>query len=298
MRKPDFFIVGAPKCGTTSLNDYLKQHPDIFMPDTKEPHFFGKDLYSPFFVRDLDAYLSLFSSAGTKKRAGDASVWYLYSRTAAAEIKEFCPSAGIIIMLRNPVDMIYSLHSQRLWNGNEDIDDFEQALQAEEDRKRGLRLPKQPYLIEGLFYRETAKYADQVKRYIDLFGREQVHIIIFEDFRSDTKKSFTETLRFLGVSPVFKPLFSVSNPNKKARSKMLRDMLKRPPEPVRRLAKLVLPRSARDSIREELAGFNTLHTARAPLSDDLKKRLQDEFRPDIEKLGIYIGRDLVSLWVR
>src|SRR5438093_1590857 len=112
IRLPTFFIVGAPRCGTTALYTYLRQHPDLFLPENKEPHFFGSDLYHPGFVRNLDEYLSLFLEAGNKKRAGEASVWYLYSRNAAAEIMAFCPSARIIAMLRNPVDMMYSNYCQ------------------------------------------------------------------------------------------------------------------------------------------------------------------------------------------
>src|SRR3989339_415720 len=137
MRKPDFFIVGAPKSGTTAMCTYLKQHPEIFMPEKKESHFFGTDLNSPRFIRDKKIYLSLFSKAKDERRVGESSVWYLYSKKAASEIKEFSPSASIIIMLRNPVDMLYSQHSQFLYNGNEDIACFEEALNAEQDRRRG-----------------------------------------------------------------------------------------------------------------------------------------------------------------
>ncbi|NLF38083.1 sulfotransferase, partial [bacterium] len=105
MRLPDFFIVGAPKSGTTALHAYLGRHPSIFVPARKEPHFFGSDIVSPAFVRDRDAYLSLFAGATTEARVGEASIWYLYSKRAAREIKEFNPDARIIIMLRNPVDM-------------------------------------------------------------------------------------------------------------------------------------------------------------------------------------------------
>lgn len=130
-KTPNFFIVGAPKCGTTAMHIYLRQHPEIFMPEKKESHFFGSDLNSQYFIRDREKYLSLFSEAKDVKRIGEASVWYLYSKQAAYEIKEFSPSASIIIMLRNPVDMLYAQHSQFLYNGNENIASFEDALNAE-----------------------------------------------------------------------------------------------------------------------------------------------------------------------
>ncbi len=114
------------------MYDYLKQHPEIFMPERKEPNFFGTDLgLSPYFIRDEKEYLSLFSGARNEKRVGEASVLYLFSKLAATEIKECNPAASIIIMLRNPVDMIHSLHSQYVYNGWEDIVEFEAALDSE-----------------------------------------------------------------------------------------------------------------------------------------------------------------------
>lgn len=139
MRKPDFFIVGAPRCGTTSRKIYLDKHPEIFMALGREPHFFGTDFYSPSYILDERTYLSLFATANNEKRVGEKSVWYLSSKRATAEIKEFQTSASIIIILQNPVEMIYSFHNLLFNRGFEDLDDFKAALEAEEDRKRGLR---------------------------------------------------------------------------------------------------------------------------------------------------------------
>ena len=165
MRTPNLFIVGAPKCGTTSLDNYLRQHPDVFMSPKKEPHYFGSDLYAPRFIRDWETYRVLFSGATDEAVVGEASVWYLYSQNAAREIHSVCPNAKIIIMLRNPVDQMHSLHSQRLYSGLETIRDFEDALAAEADRKRGQRIPPHAHPVEGLFYGDVASYAYQVERY-------------------------------------------------------------------------------------------------------------------------------------
>ena len=114
MNKPNLFIVGAPKCGTTFLYHYLKQHPEIYFPDFKEPHFFGSDLIRKNGAYDLSLnnYKSLFNS--DKKIIGEASTFYIFSKNAAKEIYDFNPDAKIIIMLRNLVDLAYSLHSQLL----------------------------------------------------------------------------------------------------------------------------------------------------------------------------------------
>src|SRR3972149_11450918 len=124
MKIPNFFIVGAPKCGTTAMYTYLKQHPEVFMSDLKELHFFGTDHhrinYTPY---TKEQYLSFFDGAGDKRRIGEASTSYLYSERAAVEIKEFNPFARIIIMLRNPVDVMYAYHHTNLSGGFEYIPD-------------------------------------------------------------------------------------------------------------------------------------------------------------------------------
>src|SRR5690349_13337870 len=136
MKRPDFFLVGAPKCGTSLMDTYLARHPDVFMC-SKEPHYFGADLAFNNPPRSLENYLSLFEGSDAAKRVGDSSVWYLWSRTAAAEIKEFAPEASILVMLRNPVSMMHSLHSHLLYTADENIASFEQALAAEPDRREG-----------------------------------------------------------------------------------------------------------------------------------------------------------------
>lgn len=175
MSKPDFFIVGAPKCGTMSLYRHLRQHPEIFMPTTKEPHFFGRDL--PILphtcVRNASKYRELFADAGNAKRIGEASVWYLYSKQASREIHEFNPSARILISLRNPVDMLYSLHGQFLRSAREEILDFEEALAAEDDRRKGRRIPKTARFPQSLLYTQVVSFTGQVERYFEKFGRER-----------------------------------------------------------------------------------------------------------------------------
>jgi hypothetical protein len=292
-RLPDFFIVGAQKSGTTSMNNYLQQHPSIFIPKKKESHFFGSDLNFKFGgLRDRRFYLSLFDGVTTEKRVGETSVWYLYSKMAAKEIKAFSPSASIIIMLRNPVDMIYSLHSEFLYDGNEDINDFESALEAEQDRKKGLRIPKGAHLVEGLFYREVAKYTKQVKRYIDTFGRDKVHIIIFDDFKNDLSTVYVKTLRFLGVNDDYQPDFRVINPNKRARSRLLRGLLNDPSPTTKGIGRLLVPRPLRNPLFLFLKQFNKKYMPRQPIDPQLRKCLQMEFAPEVKKLSHFIGKDL------
>lgn len=278
------------------MQDYLAQHPEIFMPEMKEAHFFGADLDAPVYLRDEKKYLALFAGARNEKRVGEASVFYLYSKKAATEIKDFSPAASIIVMLRNPVEMIYSLHSQRLYNGNEDIEDFEAALDAEEDRKRGLRLPKDRHLLAGLFYRDVGKYTEQVQRYIETFGREKLKVIIFDEFKRNTAQVYKETCLFLGVDPTFNPLIRVVNGNKGVRSVTYRNLIFRP-SLLRTVARRVIPDTPRRRIIRVLERVNLKYEERPPMNPELKRRLKEEFRPEVERLSQLLDRDL-TYWSR
>jgi hypothetical protein len=295
IRRPDFFIVGAPKSGTTAMNDFLRQHPQIFMPRLKDLSFFGQDLQFRRPRISHDRYLSLFSEAKGALRVGEASVWYLYSKLAAEEIKAFSPAASIIVMLRNPVDMLYSQHSEFLHNCNEEIEDFEEALDAEEDRKQGKRLPKMVHLVEGLFYRETAKYAEQVHRYIDVFGRENVHIIIFDDFKRDTDKIYQQTLQFLGVEPNFRPKFRRVNSNKVLRNRRMQEFLVAPPLLLKSVFDAIIPAQYSGRFLPYLRRLNTRYVERPPLDPVLRKRLQLELKSEVKQLSKLLNRDL-SNW--
>ncbi len=296
MRKPDFFIVGAAKCGTTAMNDYLGQHPDIFVPELKEIHYFGKDLDMRLArERDtLERYLARFDGGEGCKRAGEASVWYIYSRTAAQEIHDFDPAAGIIIMLRDPVEFMYSQHSQAMHNalGDEDILDFAEALAAEEDRVAGRRpVPPQTTFPDGVYYRRIARFTEQVQRYYDLFPREQIHVIVFDDFRADTPAVVRDTYRFLGVDPEFVPETPVVNPNKTYRSWAVRKVQQRVPGKLKDLVPDPLRRRASDAIY----ALNRKYAPREAMDPQLRAELMREFAPEVAALGQLIGRDL-SRW--
>ena len=293
MTKPEFFIVGAPKCGTTAMQEYLGQHPDIFMPDMKEINHFADDLLKqddPFLSRER--YLSLFAGAGESRLAGEASVYHLFSKNAPFNIKSFCPNAKIIIMLRNPVDVLYSRHAQLVYNGAEDILDFEASLAAEEKRRKGEMNPKNIRIEKKLLHREVVKFTEQVKRYFDIFGRNNVHVIIYDDFKNDTAEVYRETLRFLNVDIGFQPDFKVINPNKRVRVRTLQHFLKTPPSPLRMIGKLLLPQSLRDAFLNKLKKLNTQYVPRLPMSPELRRRLQEEFVSEVKSLSELLGRDL------
>jgi len=297
MKIPNFFLVGAPKSGTTAMTEYLRMHNDIFMPERKELHYFGKDLrFIKGGIKEESQYLSFFQEARDQERIGEASVWYLYSRLAASEIRAFSHESDIIIMLRNPVDMIYSLHSQFIKIGNEDIESFEDALNAEQERKKGLKIPKKAHFIEGLYYSEIAKYTAQVRRYIDVFSREKVFIIIFDDFISETEKVYKETLEFLGVDSEFYPKLNKINANSRFRNVLIHDLLQNPPKIIRWFAKSVIPiKKTRKKLWKIVMTKNEKQIQRPEMSFELREELKKYFEKEIEDLSLLLKRDL-TFW--
>lgn len=275
------------------MYDYLRQHPQIYMPHHKEPLFFGSDLHHRYGRLTQAEYLALFRGARPDQRVGEASAWYLYSTTAAREIRQASPEAQIIIMLRNPIDVMYAQHSQLLFNRQEVIVDFGAALAAEEDRLAGRRIPSGPVRPENLLYRRIARFAEQVERYLDVFGRERVHVVIHDDLVVDTPAVYRETLRFLRVDDTFAADFARSNENKRARYAWLQRLAYDPPL-VRRIAPSLRRYRPFHVIRNRLLAVNSIRTSRPPMPPELRRRLVSEFEPDVQRLAALVGRDLAA----
>ncbi len=293
-KKPEFFIVGAPKCGTTALWYWLRQHPKIFMPEKKELHYFGQDL--DMFHPTLEEYLYWFQDVREDQIAGEASASYIYSQTAPYEILEFSPKAKVIIALRNPVDMVYSLHAQLVFNGEEPLKGFREALLQEPKRKKGYwfsRYKKAPTIY--FLYTEAGKLSEYVKRYVNIF-KDRVCIILYDDLKQP-QKVYDRILEFLGVDSEFKPSFSVMNPYKRPRSYLLSKVIAAAPSTLvgKLLRKTVSPKM-RHIIATKLLYWNSHYADKPPLELDLRKQLAECFQDDIVQLSKIINRDL-STWL-
>jgi hypothetical protein len=297
MAKPDFFIVGAPRCGTSSLYTYLKQHPDIYMPERKELRFFSSDLRQREggfqHIRTVEEYLSYFDGAQGQKRIGEASPVYMISTTAAREIHEFNPEAKIIIMLRSPIDVMYSWWSHLRFLGHERLS-FEGALAAEEERRLQPESDS-AFAVESLLYRYRARFSERVERFFDAFGREQVYIIIFDDFEADTAKAYRDVLTFLEVAPDFQPEFERVNANQVARNALMRDFMQHPPALLMAAGQAIRP--VAQPLYWKLSHLNTRYAPREPMNPELRKQLQAEFLPEVTRLSELLGRDLTH-WCR
>ncbi len=297
IRKPDFFIVGAPRCGTTSLQYYLLQHPKICMPE-KEINFWGDDLK---FKKEmtLQEYLGLFSQCGPSQVVGEKSVWYLYSVKASEEIKEFNPNAKIVIVLRNPLNLIKSLHNYFYIRGDETVASLEEAISIPPEKRRSYF---STYPIECFDYLKVAKFYIQVKRYLERFS--SVKVIIFEELIKSPYETLRDVFEFLGVNPeVAEQIdFSAQNVSKSIKSKVIRDFLLKyrvAPFWIRGVIKVLLPNQKLRAwlsnwLQDKVAFKNS--NIKNFMSDSLKKKLQNELRKDVLKLSDLINKNLIELW--
>jgi hypothetical protein len=295
VKRPDLFIIGAFKAGTTAMYEYLRVHPQVFMSVPKEPMYFGADLTPRYRRMTEEEYLTLFKGARETQRAGEGSPWYLYSTAAPREILDFAPSAQAIVLLRNPVDVMYAQHSQLVFNRREDIVDFGAALDAEAERRRGDRIPADALRPEALFYRHSVRFADQLRHWFDVFGRERMHVIVFDDLVADPRAVYRETLEFVGVDPSYEVDLSVYNPNRRARSGLVQRLIFAPPRPVRALFGKLRSMPIAHRVRDGMVSANSRRAARAEMDPELRRTLTAEFAPQVADLGALIGRDL-SAW--
>jgi len=292
--KPNFLIIGAAKSGTTSLYEYLRQHPDVFMPDWKEPAFFAPPEAGG--VQSEAEYLALFKNAGGKKAIGEASVAYLYANEAPQRIHDFLgPDVKIVILLRNPVDMAYSLWGHQTREGFETLQ-FEEALATEQDRISNTPAKKlNDSWICDFAYKGRASYKSQIDRYAARFRAKNMKIYIFEEFFKDSLPLFGDLCRFLGIDETFKPVAGKYNEAGQARSVTLRNILKGKQawkEPLKKL----LPVKLRLEIREALEKMNRVAAPLPPLKDTTRNKLETEFETGIRDLEVLLNRQLRDIW--
>jgi Sulfotransferase family len=314
-RVPDFFLVGTPKSGTTAMYTMLRRHPQIYMPESKEPWFFAPELHlrppprPEGIARTLDEYMSLFDDAQPEQQVGEATALYLWSRTAAERIAEVRPDARIIAILREPASFLQSLHLQFVQTYIETESDLRTALALERDRREGRHVPRYTYWPQALIYSEHVRYVEQLQRYHAAFPAEQILVVIYDDFRADNDRTMREVLRFLGVDESYSTAGNAVgtgavkvNPTVQARSQRINELVHalsvgRGPVSVALKAtiKALTPRQLRsDSLR--LLQRRVVFAEPRPPDERLIAELRRRFKPEVIALSEYLGRDLVTLW--
>lgn len=309
---PTFIVVGANKGGTTSIYHYLKQHKEVYLSPIKEPHFFSKDIdtnlfkkefahnklqdidkylsgdmkeeYHAAFIRDVEQYKKLFSKVQDQKAIGELSTSYLYSEVASKEIKNLIPDCKIIICLRNPFERAYSHYRMNLWTGNSNQFDFYNALV--DDYNHTPKVWGNAHL-----YTEIGLYYEQVRRYLDLFGKENVKIIFTEDMKKNATRVVKELYEFIGVDSTFIPDTStryneVFTPKYKNITWFLNKSGIRP------LMKRLSPQFLKNIF---VKVFYKGKGEKGEIPENAKQFMKEKFAEDISKLSNLLNKDL-SNW--
>ena len=287
---PNLFIVGAPKCGTTFLYTYLKKHPDIYFPNFKEPHFFGSDLIRKNGAYDLSQkdYNDLFST--NKKIIGEASTFYIFSKKSAQEIYNHNPKAKIIIMIRNLVDLVHSLHAQFIFSGDEIVEDFSKALDLEKSRLNGKNIPKQTTIVNKLYYTTNIlSIPNNIESYINLFGTENIRFIHLDEIKNNPRKVYKDTLDFLNVDSGFRiDTFKVVNKNKVYKYRIIRDLLKKYSILLGKLRSVIIKKPL--GIVKFFEKLNLKEQKRLDISKDLYEKLTNKLSKTEIEINDIINR--------
>lgn len=286
LRKPNFFIVGAPKSGTTTLYRWLSEHPEIYMSPKKEPFYFDFDdrARSPLTLKQYEA---LFSGACEDHViVGEASTRYLQSAIAVSEILKYSPGARFMVMLRNPVDMAYSLHGQAVLSGGEPVVDFKEAWDLQVVRSTGKSLPKDCREPRRFQYGEVCKVGDQLERLYSVVPKNRVHVVFLDDLRGNPGGEYLALLGFLGLSGDGRSDFPIYNSARRVRFYRLQ-----------RLMKIVgdIKIALGITWRPGLSRFNSETRRRPAMSAEMRSLLQLYFAEQIEKIESLTNRDL-SVW--
>jgi sulfotransferase family protein len=289
-RRPNLFIVGAPKSGTTSLYWYIHDHPDVFMSDMKEPMYFSSDVYRGPRNRfdygpDEDQYLALFAGASDEKYVGEASTHYLAAPPTPARIHDFQPEARIVCILRDPIEMAYAWHGERVYRSVE---------------------PREPFSLEllntdrGRKYLEIGCYGTQLTRYFGTFGRERVKVIIFEDFAAKTAAEFRGVLEFLEIDPDYQPDTFEARNSVTAKSRLVPWLHSRPARRAASVLRGVGGERLATGVSKTLRALPVVNSRkpRPPLQPAVRQRLLDVYAGEIERAGELLGRDLTALWLK
>jgi hypothetical protein len=314
-RFPDFYIVGHSKCGTTALYEMLRRHPQIFMPELKEPMFFARNPDAPMLTtgaksfeqtgrrrETADDYLSLFTDAERDQRVGEASTFYLWSHSAPARIARAQPAARIIAILREPASFLRSLHLQMLQNHAEVEKDLRKAISLESERREGRSIPRHAYWPGALIYSERVKYVDQLRRYHAAFGPEQVLVLIYDDFRRENEETVRRVLRFLEVDETAQLQVVDANPTVGLRARRLDTLVRDVREgrgpvsrTVRGAVRGLTPWRLRNDVFYPLRR-RLVYGSPQPPDEALMLELRRRFRGEVLAVSEYLNRDLVALW--
>ena len=279
--RPNLFIVGAAKCGTTAWVEYLGSHPDIYFSPLKEPHFFCSDFHGWQQVKTEEEYLALFDEAKAESVRGEASVWYLRSAAAAAAIHQFNPDAKIIILVRDQDEFLTSLHNHAIFIGDECVTDFDAAwrLSGKRDDSTTSATCREPKLLD---YRWTGKFSEQIERYFKEFPEDQIRVFHFRDWSADPRPTYVEIMRFLGIEDDGRTEFPKINAPKHRRTRWIGPLVRNPPKFLQSGARLLKKLTGKKSLglADWARQIDTVPGSITQPSEDVLNEIRDYFAED------------------
>lgn len=294
MKMPNVFIVGAPKCGTTSLFHYLSQHSDVHLPPRKEPHYLAQDLRwnHGWGIESEKNYEALYDKS--KKINIDASTWYLYSDSARKTISEDYPDSKVIICLRHPVNFMESMWWHMRSRGRDTSVNLMKALEKEMEIRNGLSFKPAPFR-KSVLYREVACFSLYVNKYIEELGHSRIKIVLLEDLSKNLETVLSDLSIFLGIPwqpPRDSSVKNMAAPAEHLWFRILANKYKQFGDFIysKRLEKV------RFRVKKicEFANPNS-EIERVRLTDEDWNRLREEMKHEISQLSVVINRDL-SHW--
>ena len=303
-RRPNLFILGAPKCGTTALSAYLSDHPDVFMSTPKEPFFWSDDIpVSRHELRppSLSAYLALFAEAPPQTLIlGEASTRYLRSTVAIRQIEANCPDARHVAVLRNPMEMAPAFHMEQVYVGHEDVNDFDRAWALSDLRAAGYCRPTRDPGYHYTDYRFTASYEQQIRRLFAQVPEQRRRVYLFDDLRTDLPALYRDLLAFLDVPDDGRTAFPRVNASHQQRFPSISQRLLHPPpplQPVLRKARSHFLRRPNPVVRRAKSFLNQAYE-RPTISPVTWESMAETFSDDIAATERLLGRDLSAWLVR
>jgi hypothetical protein len=298
---PSFFVVGAPRCGTTALSTALGGNRHISFSKPKETHFFIEDR-SAMPVEDVRRlYLERFQPdlQPDSQAIGDGSVSYLYDPDAIRRAMEFDERAKFIASVRNPLDMLHSYHARLLFTLDENEKDFSRAWGLQEARRANRMLPKRCRLPQILQYGDVAMLGKHIERLFEVAGRERCHVVVFDDLVAEPGEVYLQLLDFISVEDDGRRKFKARRSNAGFKSRWLQQFAMNPPAWVFRLMESSSAATLKrlKKVRKRVKSFNKAHVERQPLSEDMRATLREYYSSDVEKLSRLLGRDLTH-WIK
>ena len=317
--RPDFVcVVGAPRSGTTSLAGFLEEHPQVCFSAVKEPHYFSRfdlDGLREAALRQAveDQYLArYFPHREAGRLLAEGSVSYLYAPERMAPILRCWPDARFVIAVRDPLEMLPSLHRRLLLTGDETEADFARAWALMPERRNGRRIPRSCIEPRVLQYAQAGRLGAHVDAFFRAVGRERCFVVVFDDLVAAPDSVYEQLVDFLRLAPHPRSDFAPRRASRGCKVAWLQRLLKRPPvatravlagEKYRRRVR-PLDRPGRDprlvrgvlAVRRALLRWNHAPPPPARLSPELRKEICDSLAGEVEHLAALLGRDL-SHWL-